>query len=65
MSTYLLFLGIGDFERIHRDVDGVDVGAVVKRGDAAKAAYALEEAVALLHYYNGYFACHILCRSSI
>lgn len=26
-----------------------------KRGDAAKAAYALEEAVALLHYYNGYF----------
>jgi aminopeptidase N len=55
MSTYLLFLGIGDFERIHREVDGVDVGAVVKRGDAAKAAYALEEAVALLHYYNGYF----------
>jgi aminopeptidase N len=55
MSTYLLFLGIGDFERIHREVDGVDVGAVFKRGDAAKAAYALEEAVALLHYYNGYF----------
>jgi aminopeptidase N len=53
MSTYLLFLGIGDFERIHREVDGVDVGAVFKRGDAAKAAYALEEAVALLHYYNG------------
>src|SRR5271170_7847664 len=55
MSTYLLFLGIGDFERIHRAVDGVDVGAIFKRGDAAKAAYALEEAVALLHYYNGYF----------
>jgi aminopeptidase N len=55
MSTYLLFLGIGDFERIHREVDGVDVGVVFKRGDAGKAAYALEEAVALLHYYNGYF----------
>jgi len=55
MSTYLLFLGIGDFERIHRAVDGVDVGAVFKRGDAAKAAYALDEAVALLHYYNSYF----------
>jgi aminopeptidase N len=55
MSTYLLFLGIGDFERVHRQVDGVDVGVVFKRGDAGKAAYALEEAVALLHYYNGYF----------
>src|SRR5580658_11379146 len=55
MSTYLLFLGIGDFERVHREVDGVDVGVVFKRGDADKAPYALEEAVALLHYYNGYF----------
>jgi hypothetical protein len=55
MSTYLLFLGIGDFERVQREVDGVDVGVVFKRGDASKAAYVLEEAVALLHYYNGYF----------
>jgi aminopeptidase N len=55
MSTYLLFLGIGDFERIHRMVDGVDVGVVVKRGDTAKAAYALDQASALLHYYDGYF----------
>ncbi len=55
MSTYLLFLGIGDFERVHQQVDGVDVGVVFKRGDAGKAAYALEQAIALLHYYNGYF----------
>jgi aminopeptidase N len=55
MSSYLLFLGLGDFERVHRDVDGVDVGVVVKRGDTAKAAYALEQAVALLHYYDEYF----------
>jgi aminopeptidase N len=55
MSTYLLFLGIGDFERVHREVDGVDVGVVFKRGDAGRAQYALDEAVALLHYYNGYF----------
>jgi Peptidase family M1 domain/Peptidase M1 N-terminal domain/ERAP1-like C-terminal domain len=58
MSTYLLFLGIGDFERVHREVDDVDVGVVFKRGDAGKAAYALGEAVALLHYYNGYFGVH-------
>jgi aminopeptidase N len=55
MSTYLLFLGIGDFERIHREVDGVDVGVVVKRGDTAKAAYALEQAALLLHFYDDYF----------
>ena len=55
MSTYLLFLGIGDFERIHRKVDGVDVGVVVKRGDAARAGYALDQAGKILHYYNGYF----------
>jgi aminopeptidase N len=55
MSTYLLFVGVGDFERIHKSVDGVDVGVVVKRGDTPKAAYALDQAVTLLHYYNDYF----------
>ncbi len=55
MSTYLLFLGIGDYERIHQAVDGVDVGVVFKRGDGGKAPYALEQAGALLRYYNGYF----------
>jgi aminopeptidase N len=55
MSTYLLFVGIGDFERVHTNVDGTDVGVIVKRGDTPKAAYALEQAAALLHYYNGYF----------
>jgi len=55
MSTYLLFLGIGDFERVHKTVDGVDVGVVVKRGDTGKAGYALDQAGRLLHYYNGYF----------
>jgi aminopeptidase N len=55
MSTYLLFLAVGDFERIRQTVDGVDVGVVVKRGDTPKAAYALDEAGKLLHYYNDYF----------
>jgi aminopeptidase N len=55
MSTYLLFLGIGDFERVHKTVDGVDVGVVVKRGDAGKAGYALDQAGHILHYYNAYF----------
>ena len=55
MSTYLLFVGIGDYERIHQQVDGVDVGVVVKRGDAEKGRYALQQAAALLHYYDDYF----------
>ena len=55
MSTYLLFLGIGDFERVHKLVDGVDVGVVVKRGDIGKTAYALQQAGDILHYYNTYF----------
>jgi aminopeptidase N len=55
MSTYLLFLSVGDYERVHRSVDGTDIGIVVKHDDLPKAAYALEQAAALLHYYNSYF----------
>ena len=55
MSTYLLFFGLGDFERVHRDVAGVDVGVIVKRGDTAQAAYALAAAARILPYYNDWF----------
>jgi aminopeptidase N len=55
MSSYLLFFGLGDFERIHRKVDGVDLGVVVKRGDTADADYALDVAEQVLPYYNQYF----------
>jgi len=55
MSSYLLFLALGDFERIHREVAGVDVGVIVKRGDAAKAEFALGAACEILPYYNDYF----------
>ncbi len=55
MSSYLLFFGLGDFERLHRDVGGVDVGVVVKRGDTASAGFALDAAAQILPYYNTYF----------
>ncbi|MEO8895072.1 MAG: M1 family metallopeptidase, partial [Rhizomicrobium sp.] len=58
MSTYLLFLGIGDYERVKQTVDGVEIGVVVKRGDTAKASYALDQAGKVLHYYNAYFGVH-------
>ncbi len=55
MSSYLLFLSTGDMERISRRVGKVDVGVVVKRGDRARARYALDAAVRILPYYNDYF----------
>lgn len=55
MSSYLLFYGQGDFERVSRKVAGVDIGVIVKRGDTAKAGYALDAAGQLLTYYNDYF----------
>lgn len=56
MSSYLLFFALGDFERIHRKVDGVDVGIVVKRGDTGSARYALDAAAELLPYYQRWFS---------
>ena len=55
ISTYLLFLSIGDYERVSRIVDGIDIGLVVKRGDTAKAQYALDAAVQILPYLQNYF----------
>jgi aminopeptidase N len=55
MSSYLLFFGLGDFERVHRRVGDVDIGVVAKRGDAAVSAFALDAAAQILPYYNDYF----------
>lgn len=55
MSSYLLFLAVGDFERISRKVGEVDVGVVVKRGSTGEAGFALDAAEQLLPYYNDYF----------
>ncbi len=55
MSSYLLFFGLGDFERVSRKVNGVDIGVVVKRGDTDKAGYALDAASKILPFYEEYF----------
>ncbi|MBL8770813.1 MAG: M1 family metallopeptidase [Phenylobacterium sp.] len=55
MSSYLLFMAMGDFERISQRVAGVDVGVVVRRGDTEKARYALDATVKLLPYFNDWF----------
>lgn len=55
MSSYLLFLAVGDFERLGRKVGDVDVGVVVKRGSISQAGFALDAAEQLLPYFNDYF----------
>jgi aminopeptidase N len=55
MSSYLLFLGVGDLERITARVGDTTVGVVMRRGDTANGRYALEAATGILAFYNDYF----------
>ena len=55
MSSYLLFLAVGEFDRITKDAAGTEVGVVTKRGDGEKGRYALEAEAEILSYYNDYF----------
>jgi len=55
MSTYLLFFGLGDFERATAKVGDTEVGVVTRKGSVSQAAFALESEQAVLHEYNDYF----------
>ncbi|MEQ1754198.1 MAG: M1 family metallopeptidase [Micropepsaceae bacterium] len=55
MSTYLLFFSTGDLERVSSRSGKVDIGIVVKRGERAKAQYALDAAVKILPFLQDYF----------
>ena len=55
MSTYLLFFGLGDFERISKKVGNSEVGIVATRGNAEKARFALDVEAQLLPYFDDYF----------
>jgi aminopeptidase N len=55
MSTYLLFFGLGEFDRASVKAAGVDVGVVTKKGDTPKAQFALKAAADILPWYNDYF----------
>lgn len=55
MPSYLLFLAVGDFERITQDVDGVELGIVVRRGEAERGRYALQAGAESLRYFTEYF----------
>ena len=58
MSSYLLFFGTGDIERITGQVDDIETGTVVPRGDAEKGRYALTVLDDLLPWYGDYFGVH-------
>lgn len=55
MPSYLLFLAVGDFERVTRDVDGVELGVVVRRGQTHRAEEALTAGAQSLRYFTEYF----------
>ncbi|GAA0665390.1 aminopeptidase N [Sphingomonas insulae] len=59
MSSYLLYLGMGDLERktVQAGSAGhpVEIGVVTRRGVSDQGDYALEQAKRLLPYYNSYF----------
>ena len=55
MSTYLLFFGLGDFERATRMAGDTEVGVVTQAGMLDQATFALESSVGVLQEYNDYF----------
>jgi aminopeptidase N len=55
MSTYLLFFGLGEFDRATTTSDGTEIGVVTQKGMTGQASFALASAKAVLHEYNDYF----------
>ncbi len=55
MSTYLLFFGLGEFDRISKKAGPTDVGVIVGKGNASKGQYALDASAKIVSYYNDYF----------
>src|SRR5262245_56866914 len=55
MSTYLLFLAMGDLERATTRVGETEVGVVTRRGAIDQARFVLEASAEVLREYNDYF----------
>jgi len=56
MSSYLLFFGLGDFERLAKKSEsGAEVGIVSPKGSGEQARFALDSLGPLLTYYGQYF----------
>ncbi|BCT91321.1 aminopeptidase [Lysobacter helvus] len=55
MSTYLLFFGLGDFERATMQAGATEVGVVAQTGSVDQAKFALQSSADVLREYNDYF----------
>ncbi len=55
MSTYLLFFGLGEFDRITTKVGPTEIGVIVGQGNGPKGQYALDASAKIVAYYNDYF----------
>lgn len=55
MSSYLMFVGVGEMDRITTTVAGVEIGSVTRRGAGEQGRYALGALSQILPFYNGYF----------
>ncbi|WP_425229750.1 M1 family metallopeptidase [Sphingomonas sp.] len=55
MSSYLLFLGMGDLERRTVMAGRTEIGVITRKGVSQQGDYALAQAQRLLAYYNEYF----------
>ena len=56
MSTYLLFVAAGDFERTAlKDDNGTEIGVITQKGKVEQARFALEGSRDVLREYNDYF----------
>ncbi len=55
MSTYLVYLGVGDFEFLTDKSKGVEIRFVAVNGKSNHGKFALECAKKILAYYNKYF----------
>ncbi|MGZ4957629.1 MAG: M1 family metallopeptidase [Methylomonas sp.] len=55
MSTYLLFFGLGEFDRATAKLADTEIGVITKKGGTVQAAFALESTQKILQEYNDYF----------
>jgi aminopeptidase N len=55
MSSYLLFLAVGEFDRITTTAAGTEIGVVTKRGDGEKGRWALTGSAQVVPWFNEYF----------
>ena len=55
MSTYLLFFGLGDFERATDQAGDTEIGVVTQRGLVDQARWSLQASKEILPEYNAYF----------